>query len=84
MKIYSYAKINLVIEILSKLDNGYHDIKGIYQNINLRDEININESESDSVILKNGFIQEKDNIVYKAIKDFKDRIDDLIMNIERL
>ena len=72
MKIYSYAKINLVIEILSKLDNGYHDIKGIYQNINLRDEININESESDSVTLKNGLVQEKDNIVYKAIKSFKD------------
>ncbi len=71
MKIYSYAKINLVIEILSKLENGYHDLKGIYQNINLRDEININESDHDSIILKNGFVPEEDNIAFKAIKCFK-------------
>ena len=71
MKIYSYAKINLVIEILSKLENGYHDLKGIYQNINLSDEININESDHDSIILNNGFVAEKDNLVYKTIKSFK-------------
>ena len=45
MKIYSYAKINLIIEILGKFENGYHNLKGIYQNINLRDEINIRELE---------------------------------------
>ena len=71
MKIYSYAKINLIIEILGKFENGYHNLKGIYQNINLRDEININESDHDSVLLSDSSISEKNNIVYKAIKSFK-------------
>ncbi|MBM01892.1 MAG: 4-(cytidine 5'-diphospho)-2-C-methyl-D-erythritol kinase [Chloroflexi bacterium] len=71
MKIYSYAKINLVIEILSKLKNGYHDLRGIYQNISLRDEITIKESDKDSVDMGSGLIAEEDNIVYKAIKNFK-------------
>ena len=71
MKIYSYAKINLIIEILGKFENGYHNLKGIYQNINLRDEININESDHDSVLLSDSSISEKNNIVYKAIKNFK-------------
>lgn len=71
MKIYSYAKINLVIEILAKLENGYHDLRGIYQNIDLRDEITINESDKDSVMMDAGLVPQEDNIVYTAIKNFK-------------
>ena len=71
MKIYSYAKINLVIEILAKLENGYHDLRGIYQNIALRDEITINESDKDSVMMDAGLVPQEDNIVYTAIKNFK-------------
>ena len=71
MKIKSFAKINLTLEILGKLDNDYHEIKGIFQTINLFDSIEIIESNTDSVITKNIPINEKDNLVYKILVEFK-------------
>ena len=37
IKIKSYAKLNLTLEILNKNLNNMHDIYGIFQNINLFD-----------------------------------------------
>ena len=33
----SYAKINLTLDVLSKRENGYHDIKMIMQTVSLFD-----------------------------------------------
>ena len=49
MKIKSYAKLNLTLEILGKNSSNMHEISGIFQNINLFDEIEILESNFDSV-----------------------------------
>ncbi|SHJ40430.1 4-diphosphocytidyl-2-C-methyl-D-erythritol kinase [Dethiosulfatibacter aminovorans DSM 17477] len=40
-KLYSYAKINLFLNIVSKRQNGYHDIQSVMQTVNIRDEIMI-------------------------------------------
>ncbi len=71
MKIRSYAKINLTLEVISKLQNNYHEIKGIFQNINLFDTIEILESKSDSVTTKNIHINEHENLVFIVLQEFK-------------
>ncbi|MCL2095473.1 MAG: 4-(cytidine 5'-diphospho)-2-C-methyl-D-erythritol kinase [Oscillospiraceae bacterium] len=38
----AYAKINLYLKILDKLENGYHNIYTVMQKISLRDNIRIN------------------------------------------
>lgn len=64
----SYAKINLTLDVLGKMENGYHEIESIMQTINLFDLIIIDKVEHGIQIhtnLKFLPINEK-NIAYKA------------------
>ena len=71
MKIKSYAKLNLALEIERKNSNGYHEISGIFQSISLFDEILIKESKVDSVNINNEDIFQENNIAFKALKLLK-------------
>lgn len=42
----SYAKINLSLDVLKRLDNGYHEVKMIMQSVNLFDLIIADKCES--------------------------------------
>lgn len=37
----AYAKLNLTLDVLSKRDDGYHDLQSVMQTISLRDDIEI-------------------------------------------
>lgn len=73
VKIFAPAKINLGLEILGKLDNGYHEVDMIMQSISLYDEINVEKSLNSEVIVECsrdiGCPLEK-NLAYKAAKIF--------------
>ena len=71
MKIKSYAKLNLTLEILGRNSSNMHEISGIFQNINLFDEIEILESNFDSVNTFNLDITQEDNLAFKALKLMK-------------
>jgi len=45
----SYAKINLVLNVLSKREDGYHEIESILQSISLADRIILSEEENISI-----------------------------------
>ena len=47
--IKSYAKINLFLHIIDRLENGYHDLDTIISRINLYDEIKIQDGNNFSV-----------------------------------
>lgn len=47
----AYAKINLTLDVLSKRDDGYHEIRTIMQTVDLYDIINIEKIEEDSIIV---------------------------------
>ena len=68
----SYAKINLTLDVLGKLPNGYHEVKMIMQSISLFDLIIVDKalhgihiSTNSKFIPRNG-----KNIAYKAAKLF--------------
>lgn len=72
IKLKSYAKINLYLDIGKKLDNGYHRIKTIFQTIDLFDIITIKamkkpiyQIESDNPEVPVG----KNSIIYRAVKE---------------
>ncbi|MEN3190364.1 MAG: 4-(cytidine 5'-diphospho)-2-C-methyl-D-erythritol kinase [Atribacterota bacterium] len=43
--INSYSKINLILNILNRREDGYHEIETIMQSVNLADKITITEKE---------------------------------------
>ncbi len=55
MKFLSEAKINLTLDILSKLPDGYHSIKSLVLKIPIYDEIYFEFGE-DGVLYENAFI----------------------------
>lgn len=64
MEITAPAKINLSLVVESKREDGFHNIKTIFQTISLFDKIKIYPSETLSVSCAS--IREKENIVYKG------------------
>jgi 4-diphosphocytidyl-2-C-methyl-D-erythritol kinase len=61
MKINSYARITLALDIIKKLSDGYHELETIKSRINLFDEITVDESNKtivscdkvdDTIVLK--------------------------------
>ncbi len=71
----AYAKINLMLDILSRLDNGYHDLFMIMQSVGLYDEVSVEKTESESIgiscNIKDIPCDEK-NIAHKAATAFFD------------
>ncbi|MBO4510731.1 MAG: 4-(cytidine 5'-diphospho)-2-C-methyl-D-erythritol kinase [Lachnospiraceae bacterium] len=69
----SYAKINLGLDVLGTLPNGYHELKMIMQTITLNDNLFFEKRKDNRIILKTNLpflpVNEK-NIVYQAVKLF--------------
>ncbi len=64
MEIEAPAKINLSLFVEEKREDGFHNIKTIFQTISLYDKIKIFPSEGLSVSCSS--IRHKENLVYKA------------------
>lgn len=76
IKLYSYGKINLFLDIEGKLNNGYHLIKTVMQSIDLHDELVIEEIFDNIIKLEcnDNFIPiDSKNICYKAAELIKNK-----------
>ena len=47
IKEHAYAKVNLYLDVISRRDDGFHDIKTVMHSISLFDEITVSVRESD-------------------------------------
>ena len=70
---FAFAKVNLTLRILSKLKYGYHRIQSFIIFLNLKDEIQLTESDlkNDKIIFKGKFsrgINKKSNTISKLLK----------------
>lgn len=77
IKLNSYAKINLFLDVLNKRSDGYHNIKSVMQQIDLHDELQISESESGIKISCDNYAIPLDerNTCYKAAVLIKEKFD---------
>ena len=68
----SYAKINLTLDVLSKREDGYHDVEMIMQTVSLFDLIYIDKTDCDITISTNLYFlpTNEKNIAYKAAELF--------------
>ena len=71
------AKINLTLEILDKREDNYHNLKSVFQKVNLYDEIYIYKLENDDFILDTNIdgLDVKGNIIYKAYVKLKEKFE---------
>lgn len=73
MKIKAYAKINLMLDILGTLPNGYHNLWMIMQSVSLYDTVTVEKNNSEKITItcsKEGIPTNEKNIAYKAAAAF--------------
>lgn len=75
MKVKVAAKINLMLDILKRLENGYHSLFMIMQSVNLYDTVTVEKNNENKIIIKcdtEGVPCNEKNIAYKCAKAFFD------------
>ncbi len=53
IQIKSYAKVNWTLDVLFKREDGYHELRTVYQTVSLHDELRVSETNSDIEIVCN-------------------------------
>ncbi|MCD5400989.1 4-(cytidine 5'-diphospho)-2-C-methyl-D-erythritol kinase [candidate division NPL-UPA2 bacterium] len=68
VKVLSPAKINLFLEVLSKREDGYHEIETVLQAIDIHDEVTLRDRKEGIKIIcpKEGVPRGKGNLAYRA------------------
>lgn len=76
MHVKSFAKINLGIEILGKRDDDYHEIRTLFQTVDLFDLLTFRACKRDTIILKgddDSLNWDESNLIHKAASFLKER-----------
>jgi 4-diphosphocytidyl-2-C-methyl-D-erythritol kinase len=76
MKIKSFAKINLGLEVIRKREDNYHDIRTLLQTIDLYDALQFLSPSNNGIFIKgddNSIPWDKENLIYKAAALLKER-----------
>jgi 4-diphosphocytidyl-2-C-methyl-D-erythritol kinase len=74
VRIPSFAKINLRLDILGKRADGYHELRTIFQTVSLHDELRLRASKSNEISLTIHGNEElasepvKKNLAYRAVE----------------
>ncbi|MBQ7668506.1 MAG: 4-(cytidine 5'-diphospho)-2-C-methyl-D-erythritol kinase [Clostridia bacterium] len=68
------AKINLTLMVLNKREDNYHNIKSVFQKVNLYDELYIYKTDTDKLEIETNVesIKGDKNIIYKAYMKLKE------------
>jgi len=88
IRVHSYAKINLFLDVVEKRSDGYHNLEMIMQSIDLCDYITVEKSPHGIDIQTQNYYLPTDekNIAYKAAKllmERKKRCEGVKINIEK-
>lgn len=69
-KLKAYAKINLGLDVVRKLPNGYHQVKMVMQTVGIYDELTLEKAEDGiTVTTDSGELPtDENNLIYKAAK----------------
>ena len=69
----AYAKINLMLDIVNRRTDGYHDLFMIMQSIGLYDTVTVSDDKSKKITITcniDGIPLNEKNIAYKAAEAF--------------
>ena len=69
----AYAKINLSLDILGTLPNGYHEVQMIMQSLTLHDTLTLTRTEGNDILLTCSDLSlpvDEKNLAYRAAASF--------------
>lgn len=72
----AYGKINLGLDVIGTLDNGYHQVRMIMQSVDIFDKVNIYKAPGRGIRMKTNLSylpSGPDNLVYKAAALIKEK-----------
>lgn len=75
VKVKAYAKINLMLDIINRRTDGYHDLFMIMQSVGIYDTVTVTENRSKAISLScdaEGIPLDESNIAWKAAQAFFD------------
>lgn len=74
-QIKAYAKINLGLDVIGKLPNGYHEVKMVMQTVGIYDVLTLEKAESGITVITDSkeLPTDENNLVYKAAKLMKEK-----------
>lgn len=78
IKLYARAKINPALDVLERLDNGYHSLEMIMQSLNLCDTIIIEKTATNKIEVSSNIswlATDKKNLVYQSADYLKNQYD---------
>lgn len=65
----AYAKINLVLDVVRRREDGYHEVRMVMQNVDIYDELTFAVSENPGIHIKvdaEDIPTDENNLIYKA------------------
>ena len=79
LTVYARAKINLSLDVLGKIDDGYHEILSVMQSVELHDDIQLTAEDGNGYVRarsSRSFLPRDDrNIAGKAVRLFLNETD---------
>lgn len=74
-QIKAYAKVNLGLDVVRRLPNGYHEVKTVMQSVGLWDELTLERADNGITITTDaaGLSTGEDNLIYKAARLMLDK-----------
>lgn len=75
LKVKSYAKINLFLDVLRKREDGFHEIRTVFSEIGLYDTLNftLTKKEEVKILTNKDFVKADENLIYKIAIFLKKR-----------
>ena len=75
LTIKAYAKINLGLDVVRRLENGYHEVKMVMQTVGIYDELTFEKSTEGIVITTDSgeLPTNENNLIYKAARLMTER-----------
>ena len=69
-QIKAYAKINLGLDVLRRLENGYHEVKMVMQTVGIYDELTLTRTEAGITVTTDNeeLPTDDNNLIYKAAR----------------
>lgn len=71
LQVEAYAKINIGLDVIKKLENGYHEVKMIMQTISLHDTLTLERMDTSGIVLETDskkLPKGSENLAFKAAK----------------
>ncbi|MEA3502915.1 MAG: 4-(cytidine 5'-diphospho)-2-C-methyl-D-erythritol kinase [Actinomycetota bacterium] len=73
MRAAAYAKVNLGLRIRSRDTDGYHPLRGVFQTIDWRDDITMEDADEDSIEVPGGGAPaDETNLAWRAVAAARD------------